>query len=223
MLTIYGNEDNMNERQLKASHNLPQEGRLYVAYAGQAIHKVKFLYVLEPCIWLGNNGEIVQVTAELLNDMQTALENNIANQIHNDIVSECKLLCDNSKFLADMLIPCVSWDEYKNKLDEYIEKNNTFYFYDNTREQYIQASKYDLRTAGTYHATVPYRAKYKSKTSPDTSYFSIYQQDLLDTMRRALLLNFYLENKFEWDFDFNSDVRCISFEEYTARVKGYTQ
>ena len=183
----------------------------------------KFLYVLEPCIWLGNNGEIIQVTAELLNDMQTAIADNLANQSHKDIVAECKLLCDNSKFLTDMLIPCVSWDEYKNKLDEYIEKNNTFYFYDNTREQYIQASKYDLKTAGTYHATIPYRANYKGKTSPDTSYFSVYQQDLLDTMRRALLLNFYLDNKLKWDFNFNSDVRCISFEEYTAHTKGCTQ
>ena len=129
----------MNERQLMALRNLPTEGRLYIAYPEQAIHKVKFLYVLEPCIWLGNNGEIVQVTAELLNDMQTALENNIANQIHKDIITECKSLCDSSEFLADMLAPCISWGEYKNKLDEYIEQNNTFYFYDNTREQYIQS------------------------------------------------------------------------------------
>ena len=191
--SLYGNVQTMNENQCATVLRTDKEERIYIAFPNATIGDTRFLYVIEPCIYIDTQGKSTYITHDLLDTIQAHMTEAQERNINNAILSEFLQVYNQSEAVRKIWRQSDNTDTFRELCLMWLHIHNT-----TTDENGNEYSLYDMRSAGTYHGTYPYKNIYQGRVE-GISYFADYRSDILDIAKQVMQLEFYLSNGIEPD------------------------
>ena len=191
--SLYGNVQAMNENQCATVLRTDKEERIYIAFPNATIGDTRFLYAIEPCIYIDTQGKSTYITRTLLDTIQAHMTEAQERNINNAILSEFLQVYNQSETVRNIWKQSDNTDTFRELCLMWLHIHNTA-----TDENDNEYSLYDMRSAGTYHGTHPYKNIYQGRTE-GISYFADYRNDILDIAKQVMQLEFYLSNGIEPD------------------------
>ena len=191
--SLYGNVHAMNENQCATVLRTDKRERIYIAFQNATIGNTRFLYMIEPCVYIDTQGKSTYVTRALLDTIQSHMLEVQERNINNAILAEFLQVYNQSETVRNIWAQSDNTDTFKELCAMWLHIHNTA-----TDENGNEYTLYDLRSAGTYHGTHPYKNIYQGRAE-GISYFADYRNDILDIAKQVMQLEFYLANEIEPD------------------------
>ena len=191
--SLYGNVHAMNENQCATVLRTDKRERIYIAFQNATIGNTRFLYMIEPCVYIDTQGKSTYVTRALLDTIQSHMLEVQERNINNAILAEFLQVYNQSETVRNIWAQSDNTDTFKELCAMWLHIHNTA-----TDENGNEYSLYDMRSAGTYHGTHPYKNIYQGRAE-GVSYFADYRNDILDIAKQVMQLEFYLSNGIEPD------------------------
>ena len=191
--SLYGNVHAMNENQCATVLRTDKRERIYIAFQNATIGNTRFLYMIEPCVYIDTQGKSTYVTRALLDTIQSHMLEVQERNINNAILAEFLQVYNQSETVRNIWAQSDNTDTFKELCAMWLHIHNTA-----TDENGNEYSLYDMRSAGTYHGTHPYKNIYQGRAE-GVSYFADYRNDILDIAKQVMQLEFYLANEIEPD------------------------
>ena len=191
--SLYGNVRAMNENQCATVLRTDKGERIYIAFPNASIANTRFLYMIEPCVYIDTQGKSIYITRALLDTIQAHITEVQEQNINNAILAEFLQVYNQSEVIRTIWKQSDNTDTFKELCVMWLHIHNT-----TTDADGNEYSLYDLRSAGTYHGTRPYKNIYQGRAE-GISYFTDYRSDILDIAKQVMQLEFYLSNGIEPD------------------------
>lgn len=191
--SLYGNVQAMNEKQCATVLHIDKKERIYIAFPSATIGSTRFLYAIEPCIYIDTNGKSTCITRTLLDYIQSHMTNAQEQSIADAILAEFLQVYNQSEIVRKLWTQSDNTDTYKELCYQWLHAHNT-----TPDEDGNDRTLYDVRSAGTYHGTHPYKNMYQGRVE-GISYFADYRNDILDISKQVMQLEFYISNGIEPD------------------------
>ena len=86
--SLYGNVRAMNENQCATVLRTDKGERIYIAFPNATIGNTRFLYMIEPCVYIDTQGKSTYVTRDLLDTIQSHMTKVQEQNINNEILAE---------------------------------------------------------------------------------------------------------------------------------------
>lgn len=191
--SLYGNVQAMNEKQCATVLRTDKGERIYIAFPNATIGNTRFLFMIEPCVYIDTQGKSTYITRALLDTIQAHMTEVQEQNINNAILVEFLQVYNQSETVRQIWAQSDNTDIFKELCMIWIHAHNTA-----TDTDGNEYTLYDIRSAGTYHGTHPYKNIYQGRTE-GISYFADYHNDILDIAKKVMQLEFYLSNGIEPD------------------------
>ena len=191
--SLYGNVRAMNENQCATVLRTDKGERIYIAFPNATIGNTRFLYTIEPCMYIDTQGKSTYITRNLLDTIQAHMTEVQEQNINNEILAEFLQVYNQSEIIRNIWKQSDNTDTFKELCTMWIHAHNTAMDADGN-----EYALYDLRSAGTYHGAHPYKNIYQGRAE-GISYFADYRNDILDISKQVMQLEFYLSNRIEPD------------------------
>lgn len=191
--SLYGNVQAMNENQCATILRTDKKERIYIAFPNATIGNTRFLFMIEPCVYIDTQGKSTYVTRDLLDTIQAHMTEVQERNINNEILSEFLQVYNQSETVRNIWKQSENTDMFRELCLMWLHIHNTA-----TDTDGNEYTLYDIRSAGTYHGTHPYKNIYQGRTE-GISYFADYRNDILDIAKKVMQLEFYLSNGIEPD------------------------
>lgn len=191
--SLYGNVQAMNENQCATVLRTDKSERIYIAFPNATIGNTRFLYMIEPCMYIDTQGKSTYITRALLDTIKLHMLEVQERNINNAILSEFLQVYNQSETVRNIWAQSDNIDTFRELCLMWLHIHNTA-----TDTDGNEYTLYDMQSAGTYHGTHPYKNIYQGRTE-GISYFADYRNDILDIAKQVMQLEFYLSNGIEPD------------------------